>query len=471
MKGSKICMEELSVAQRLMVSGSWEKFISGLSAEEAQLLEYEWSFWGRPKQLGVLEYGKDVLMLCGRGFGKTRTGSETVHEVAGRFPARIALVAQDIGEVRKVMVEGDSGLLSCNKPSNPCIFVKNVSEVRWKNGSIATFYSGEDPNKLRGPQFHFAWGDELSSWRDPGTYDMLKMCLRLRWPDGREPMCLFTTTPKNVPLVRLLASDPYVEKVYGTSYENRMNLSAKALEEWERRYAGTRLGDQELKGMLFTDMPGALWVPRLIDEYRIMVGDVVLGSRHGMVYKPLKWYEGLLEVVVGVDPATSGGGVHGIVVCGRHRDGMKLVLEDVSVSGNPAQWGMVVCEAVERWKRWCSRVSAVVETNQGGDMALDTVRRAGEGKVAVRPVFQKKGKHARAEPCVAEYAQGKVSHVGVLADLENEMLSWVEGESRWSPNRMDAMVIGLTALGNGVSSFLGWEKLAKSGFGLRSYVR
>lgn len=389
----------------------------------------------RPKQLPPEGDWFIWLVLAGRGWGKTLTGAHFIATRALSVPGPYALVGARFADVRDVMLEGPSGLLHLLPPSSlrggsmDSAYNRSMGELYLANGSKLKAYSSERPAQLRGPQHMAAWGDEPAEWMDADrgsaddtAYSNLLMGLRL----GEAPRLVLTGTPKPHRLIRELLEAPGVTVTRGSSYENLENLAPTFRTQVIDRYAGTRLGRQELEAELLTDTPGALWNWTMFERegFRLLEPP------------PLE------RVVVGVDPAASAGedgGETGIVVAGKGLDGRFYVLGDYSLRGSPHEWAARVFQAADAHQ--ADRI--IPERNNGGDMVeatLRTVRR----NAPIRPVWATRGKLTRAEPIAALYEQGRVSHVGRFDDLEAQMTGWVPGQS--SPDRLDALVWALTDL-------------------------
>lgn len=387
----------------------------------ARLAELQWLATARPEQLPPPgDWWNVLLALAGRGFGKTRMGAEWVRQKAWVNPGcRIAVVSPTAGDVRKVCVEGESGMLSVIPEALIENYNRSMGEIRLVNGSLISTVSAQEPGRLRGPQFHYAWADELAAWDYPESWDQLNFTLRL----GQRPQVLVTTTPRPVPMVKdlLLRSDVCIQR--GRSYDNAANLAPAALAHLEATYGGTRLGRQELEGELLEDVEGALWT-------RSQVEDCYLPEAPSR----------LKRIVVGVDPAGGGAAEIGIVVCGLGLDGKGYVLADLSMAGSPDAWGRAVVEAYKGWG--ADRV--VVERNFGGDMAEHTIRTVDKA-VPVKMVTASRGKIPRAEPVAALYEQHRVHHAGRFPKLEDQMCTYT-AEDKVSPDRMDAMVWALSEL-------------------------
>lgn len=405
-------------------------WLASLSDEEAAHLLFDWAFWAREKQLPPAG-GEWLtwLIMAGRGFGKTRTGAEFVRwSVMERGYRRVALVGRTAADVRDVMVEGESGLLSVFPAWMRPHYEPSKRRITFPNGAIATTYSGDKPDQLRGPQHDLAWCDEMAAWRYPESWDQLQFGLRL----GEHPRSVVTTTPRPTKLIRELLSDETVHVTVGTTYENAANLAPPALAAFEKRYGGTRLGRQELLAEVLDDVPGALWTRYVLETARV------------------KTAPELVRVVVGIDPAvtsTDESNETGIVVCGMDAKGDGYVLDDVSLRGTPSEWAKRAIRAYHLHE--ADRV--IAEVNQGGEMVEQTIRTE-DRSISFKAVRASKGKHTRAEPISALYEQGRVHHVGAFAELEDQMCTWVPGED--SPDRLDALVWALTELMLGTPAVL-----------------
>lgn len=406
------------------------KFIASLTDDEAAALLNDWrGFLARPDQIAPDGEWDIWLVLSGRGWGKTRTGAEWIKgEVESGRAKRIAFVAETAADGRDVMVEGDSGILSIYDASDPerPLYEPSKRRLTWPCGAVATIYNATEPDQLRGPQHDTAWSDELAKWRYAReTWDQLQFGLRL----GKHPRQLVTTTPRPIELVKaiLAGKEGHVVVTRGKTMDNRANLASSFIEKIERRYAGTRLGRQELDGVLLGDMPGALWRLEDIDAYRVSQAPQ------------------LGRIVVAVDPAvtnTEESDEHGIVVAGTLKD-EGYVLEDASTKGTPLTWAKRAITLHDKYEA----DGIVVEVNQGGDMVAQTLRSVRDN-INIIEVRASRGKHVRAEPIAALYEQGRVHHVGSFPELETQMTmttsAGYEGED--SPDRLDAAVWALSVL-------------------------
>ncbi|CDZ73638.1 Phage DNA Packaging Protein [Neorhizobium galegae bv. orientalis] len=389
--------------------------------------ERDWDIKGRRDQKPPEGDWRTWLIMGGRGSGKTRAGAEWIHGLASagsRSQLRIALVAETLGDAREVMIDGVSGICRIARSKRPDFEISRRRLV-WPNGAIAQIFSSEDPESLRGPQFHFAWCDELAKWRHAEeTFDMLQFGLRL----GADPRQLVTTTPRPVPILKRLIPDPGTQLVRISTQANAGNLSPGFISALEARYGGTRLGRQELAGELIEDREDALWKRADLEAFTI------------------RFTGALRRIVVAVDPPSGSGenSCCGIVVAGLEPSGRAVVLADCSVEGkSPAGWANAVARAYARFQ--ADRV--VAEVNQGGDMVTAMLKSVDAG-LPVTMVRATRGKFLRAEPVAALYEQGRVAHAGRFAELEDQMCDFgPDGlSSGRSPDRLDALVWALTAL-------------------------
>ena len=377
------------------------------------------------------------MILGGRGAGKTRAGAEWVRaQVEGARPLdpgrarRVALLGETIDQAREVMVMGDSGILACSPPDRRPRWEAGRKRLVWPNGATAQVFSAHEPEALRGPQFDAAWADELAKWpRAQEAWDMLQFALRL----GDDPRACVTTTPRNTTALKALLTRPSTARTHAPTQANRAHLAVSFLEEVRARYAGTRLGRQELDGVLLEEAEGALWSAPMLERAQI---DAV---------------PELSRVVVAVDPPVTGharSDACGIVVAGLEQGAggasRVVVLEDATIQGaSPVAWAEAAMAAFRRHD--ADRV--VAEVNQGGDL-VETVIRQVEPDVPFRAVRARHGKTVRAEPVAALYEQGRVGHVRGLAALEEQMSRMTARgfEGPGSPDRVDALVWALTEL-------------------------
>jgi phage terminase large subunit-like protein len=404
---------------------------------EMSRLKYEWRNWARPSQLPPAEFAsghkRTWLILAGRGFGKTRCGAEEVRSWVKTF-SRVNIIGPTFDDVRDICIEGESGILQiCPRAERPR-FVSSRHLLEWPNGATSLLFSADEPERLRGKQHEKLWCDELASWRNPESWDQAMFGLRL----GANPQSVVTTTPRPSAIIKALAKDPHTVVTRGTSYENRANLAPAFLDKIITKYEGTRLGRQELNAELLEDREGALFTQALIDGARVQMSPE------------------LVRIVVAVDPAVTANkesdetGIIGAGVDGR-KPAHFYVLDDESLQASPQKWARKVVSLFHR--RGADRV--VAEVNQGGDLVEATLRTV-DPNIAYRAVHATRGKAVRAEPVSALYEQGRVHHVGLFGELEDQMTDFVPGESE-SPDRMDALVWAVTELSAGAGCpFADW---------------
>ena len=391
----------------------------GLLARDNQLEpEGDWACW---------------LLLAGRGFGKTRTGAEWVRDQVENGFGRIALVGPTAADTRDVLVEGESGILNICPPWNKPLYEPSKRRLTWNNGAIATCYSADEPDRLRGPQHDAAWADELAAWRYPDAWEQLLFGLRL----GRKPRVVVTTTPRPTPIIRALVKDPTTTITRGNTYDNQQNLAEDFINRIVKKYEGTRLGRQELYAEILDDVPGALWNRDLLEACRVQ-----------------KRPE-LSRIVIAVDPAVTSAitsNETGLIVGGLGRaDKHGYVLEDGSGIHKADKWA----EMAVRLYTELQADRIVAEVNNGGDLVESTIRavnvtignKSVKGKdVAYRAVHASKGKVVRAEPVSALYEQHRVHHVGMFPQLEDQMCTYTPVDFEGSPDRVDALVWLMTDL-------------------------
>jgi phage terminase large subunit-like protein len=441
--------ETFSLAESLALLPELERETELRNLTDAQVLALRWDhrFWARPKQLAPDGDWDTWIIRAGRGFGKTFSGSGWVHERAMAVPGRwIALVARNAADARDYMIEGPGGFLKNTRPSEMPVFEVSKRRLTWPNGSWATIYTDEDPDQVRGFSGDTAWLDEFAKYKHPtDVWDNLNFGMREASID--QPRKLITTTPRPLAILKQIEADPRTRIVIGSSYENRSNLDPKWFANTLERYKGTRIGRQEIEAEILDDVPGALWSRRSLDEARVAVAP------------------DLLRIVVAVDPSISSGEAAnetGIIVAGISADKQGYVIEDWSAQGSPDQWSRKVVAAYRKHAADC----IVAEANQGGEMVKMVIRSIAD--VPVKLVHATRGKYVRAEPISAIYEQGRVHHVGILPTLEDQMIMFTPeraaDRSDGSPDRVDALVWGLTELFPGIADAVRKQPTRLSGF-------
>lgn len=381
--------------------------------------KYDWQSIAREKQRIPTAPFFIWLISAGRGFGKTRTGSETVRQWA-RDNAYVNLIGATANDARDIMIEGESGILSVCPDDERPEYLASKRQLKWKNGSISLIFTADEPERLRGKQHYKIWADELGAWRYPEAWEQIMFGLRL----GNNPQGIVTTTPKPTKLFMELLKDERNIITTGSTYENKDNLAEGFFSYVISKYEGTRLGRQELNAEILTDMPGALWKRENIENARVVK------------------YPELEKIIVGVDPsASSTGDEAGIITAGKANEHYYTLADD-SIQGSPQVWAKAAVTAYHRHKANL----IVAEKNNGGEMVLSVIKQV-DSNVPVKLVYASRGKATRAEPVSLLSEQGRDHHVGVFPALEDELCMWTEGDP--SPNRLDAKVWAITELLDG----------------------
>ena len=380
------------------------------------------------------------LILSGRGWGKTRTGAEWLAYQAITNPAtRWAIVAKTFADARDTCAEGESGIVNVlNRYSAVHTYNRSIGEIILTNKSRIKLFSAEEPDRLRGPQHHGVWCDELAAWDKPDAYDQLIFGLRL----GKHPQVVITTTPRPTKLIKDLISRDTTHITRGSTFDNADNLAPSALIELQNRYSGTRLGRQELFGEILDDNPGALWNRTMIEKNRIKKEDL----------------PPLMRIVVGIDPAVTSNedsDYTGIVTCGMTADGHYYILSDDTIKASPQEWASKAVAAYETHK--ADRM--IAETNNGGDLVIHLLQQVNVN-IPVKKVTATRGKRVRAEPIAALMEQDRCHMVGYFAQLEEQMCEWTPDAAE-SPDRLDAMVWALTELSESSGTMSALGQLAK----------
>ncbi|MBA3812981.1 MAG: DNA-packaging protein [Alphaproteobacteria bacterium] len=407
----------------------YKKLLELLKREQkrrsSEALRYDWQHNARDSQLLPKGDWGVWLILAGRGFGKTRTGAETLRQwIKQGVCRRLALIGETEAETRQVMVEGSSGLLAVHPPAERPTYEPSRRLLSWPNGAIATCFSAEAFEQLRGPQFDGAWIDELAKFREgEKVWDQLMFGLRL----GRNPRVVVTTTPRPTKLLKKLAKDPEVILTKGSTFENAKNLATPFLDYIRHHYEKRWLGRQEIYADFVEETEGSLWTPALLERARESFQNV-----------PLQ------RLVIAIDPAVSHGPSSdetGIIAAGLTAEGIGVVLEDLSFKGPTNLWIGKAIEAYHRLK--ADRI--VAEVNMGGEL-VEQLLRTHDANVSYKPVRAMRGKGLRTEPIASLYERGKVWHASAFPKLDEQLCSYIPGVSTKSPDRLDALVWALTEL-------------------------
>lgn len=396
-------LQEKAERQKTADDYNWDK----QARENQRIPKGDWTTW---------------MILAGRGFGKTRTGAETIRQwVATKQAKRIALIGASIHEVLNVMVDGASGIRSCTPDNEQPKWDSATNTLTWPNGAIAYIIGAVNPEKLRGPQFDAAWIDELAKFRlHEDVWNQLMMGLRL----GMRPRCIVTTTPKPLKLIQKILQDPTTVITKGTTFDNRDNLADSYFSKILKQFEGTSLGAQELYAEVLDRREHALW------------------RRELMQYGSLP--ETVRRIVVAVDPASTHhekSDETGIIVAALGEDNKIYVLEDLSGKLSPLDWGQRAVKAYFHHK--ADRL--IAEINKGGDM-VERIVRSIDHNIAYKAVRATRGKGIRAEPIAALYEQKRVIHIKQFPELETQLCDYVPGLTSKSPDRLDALVWAITEL-------------------------
>lgn len=432
-----------------------KQFWSNLGAGERADIAYAWnSMWARPAQ--QLPPGEWDLwdIRAGRGFGKTRSGSEGVRRLVNEGRARaVTIIGATAADARDVMIEGpESGLLAVHPPDARPVYKPSVRTVEWPNGALGHVRSAEEPDGIRGLNSELVWGDEPHSWKSGReAWDNAVLGNRI----GR-PRAILTGTPRPRPWLRELEAKPTTVLTTGSTYENVGNLAPQFVAMILERYEGTRLGAQELHALYLDDVEGALWTQPILDAIRISRFSMADPWRSlnveiqrartalGLPLAPIRIEARGWRVLVGVDPpgetAECGIVVGAAPIRGRAGTHHAVILDDMSIAGTPETWAAQVVAAVNKW----GAEGAIVEKNQGGDMCRAVIHNI-DPTINVTKVSASESKYDRAEPVSALFAKGWVHMVGYLAMLESQLITWVPDEGK-SPDRLDALVHLVTAL-------------------------
>lgn len=421
------------------------------------------------------------LIMTGRGFGKTRTAAETVRIAVEEWGHKyVGLIGPTAGDLRDIMIEGESGLLACYDAGGgkPPVYESSKSRITWPNGAQANLRSADEPRRVRGLQFTFLWADEICAWQYPSTWRLAQFGNRLKSP---KPQAVVTTTPLvGHELLQELIANPRTFVTRGTMRDNAANLSEERIIELEEEYGGTELGRQELDGELLTTIPGALWDPQWFrrEGFRVpqMLGyfdestneyiqtpretrDLIAIEAKRHVRLRLDKRVPFARIVVAVDPNVTDPekknnplkkpDACGIAVVGMTERGTPVVLGDFTAIIAPERWARLAIQLSNACALRGDPATIVAETNNGGDL----VRLALQGvasKFPYQEVKAKDDKRTRAEPVSILYEQGRVKHAGEFAMLEKQMTTWdPTNTGAKSPNNIDALVWGFAALGYG----------------------
>ncbi len=411
--------------------------VNKLDIDDINFLLNDWCLNARPEQISFslddcdgkkLENWRTWLVIGGRGSGKTRTGSEWIHAQAiGKQPMAeksvpaksIGLIGETFADVRDVMIEGESGILSIAPLAERPEFIASRRLLLWPNGCKGIILSADDPQSIRGLQFSAVWGDELCKWRYARKcWDMLQFTLRL----SENPKILLTTTPKPMPLLQEIKQSKLTKNSHMKTDDNSSNLPHVFMQNIHERYDGTRLGHQEIEGIILADDQESLFNRHIIEKNRC--------------YK----LPTLTHKVIAVDPPArshSHSSACGIVVAGIAENKHIYIIEDATcIQVKPVEWSQACIASYHKH----AANHLLVEDNQGGEM-VESIIKQFDSTVNFHPVNARKNKWMRAEPVASLYERGVVHHVGYYSKLEDEMCGFTQNfYNKKSPDRLDALV-------------------------------
>ena len=437
----------LSLAERVaaLQPAARKKLLDGLTDEQVEDLLFDWGFWARPEQMMPPGDWLVWLIMTGRGWGKTRSGGEAIRTWESEGYKRFILVARTVPDMRKVMITGESGLLSLYPDRDRPQYEPSKTMITWprsgskkygaqKSSAVAELFTADEPDQMRGPQAEKIWIDEPATWRrGVEAYDNLMFGLRL----GDRPQIVATTTPRPVALIKRLKKDPQTVITAGSLLENIDNLAPSWAKTILDRYEGSRLGRQEIDGVLLEDAPGALWKRPWIDDRRWTWEQYADATKR--------------RVVVGVDPSGSESeeaDEAGIVAAADVGDAEYAVVADRSGRMSPSAWAGA---AIDLYLDLEADL-IVAEANYGGLMVQETIRNVAVARgIAVPPIkliHAKRGKVLRAQPVATLYEPPRVvHHVGTdMKELEEQQCNFDPLNMPEHDDRTDACVYALIEL-------------------------
>lgn len=453
MSTADLSLEQITAS---MSKADQDEILDHLEAELGGLdeLPWDWSWIGRPsQQIPLTDDWSTLLALAGRGFGKTLMGSEWIRQVDDawltlrRAPEgtrlRIALLGRTAADVRDTLVQGESGILAVYPPSLRDLvhYIPSRRRVDLPGGGMITCFSADEPDQLRGPQFHIGVADELAAHKQVKGADNLTAWQNLQFAVrlGNCPQIAAMTTPKRVASIKKILKDakinPRIILRRGKTSDN-VHLDPVWFQALLDTYDGTEMGRQELGGEMLGAVVGAL-----VSEDKLNITRV----------SELPHISGPWLKYVGLDPSTSENfrDEAGIVVVyvpriapvsKRHA----YVIEDQTDQYTPDQWAEQAVRLAHQ-----HGATIIAEVNQGGAMVKNALAQVAKDMdipcPPIRETWSSKAKAIRAEPVGIAFARGRVHLVGSEMELlEDELTSWTPTDT-YSPNRLDAMVFGVVA--------------------------
>jgi phage terminase large subunit-like protein len=435
-------------------------------ARSQQVIPSSWTYTeigSDPENPVIITTSRIAYLVGGRGSGKTWAGAHNFAQLVletqpepGDDHTEWAVIAPTYRSARHVCIEGPSGLIRAFggfTRHNGLVEKWNRSdgELMLSTGAIIYIDGATDgAERIQGENLYGAWCDEIGLWKSWKRAWEESLAFAVRIGPAR---IICTGTPKLSSLAKYLLDDPRVWRRRLRTKDNLANLAASAIQDLMDRYAGTRLGQQELEGILVDDVEGALWRRANIDEDRVHEHVVLDGPQQGKVYweradgtqmrPPSIWH----RVIIALDPADGDedGDEQGIAVVAQSADDNELyVLHSDGMRVSPFEF---LSEAVDlALTFYPNSVEIVMEKNHGGKFLLglmDQVLKAKEVSVPYRSVDAVEGKRTRAEDVSGLYERHKVHHVGTFADLEDQQCTWTGLGNEPSPDRMDALVWAL----------------------------
>jgi phage terminase large subunit-like protein len=403
--------------------------VAGMMDRAADLLEDQsadprrmWRKFAREDQMLPKGEWRTLLLLGGRGSGKTRAGAQGLAELilSDPEPGEWAIVAPTYRDAWSTCVDGESGLLvalgttMARVKSGDCPIVQSAArgyaEVRLRNGHVVRADSADDGAlRIQGKNLKGCWLDELGLFAKWETAFDESIAYAVRRGGSK---IIATGTPKvSRPAAKLIKrlmgeskDDPTVVVRRLRTIDNLENLSETFFRSVVSRSKGTRLERQELEGELLDDNEDALWTRDIIEQTRVSPDDV----------------PDLVRIVVALDPAVTSltsSDETGIIVAGEDAKGHGYVLADLSLHASPQR---CMERAVAAYRQW-SADRVIGETNNGGDF-IGALLKTVDPDIPYRKVTATRGKAVRAEPASALYEQRRIHHAGVFPDLEDEMV-------------------------------------------------
>lgn len=446
-----------------------DAILDSMSEEQLKELSGSWKWWARPKQLRCFQNDWNTFIyLCGRGFGKSRTACEwVVHKALTNPGCKIAVVGATAGIVNRTVVNGDGGIMEVYPQAH---YKRGDALIKFDNGSTIFLYSADEPKRLRGPNHHFALADDVIAWRYPEAYTMLKLTVRI----GTHPQTLVTTSAGATPLILGLISnnsedEHVIEKaveevnendftqkgnliiVRGTTFENT-HLPKITLDEYTTSFPEeSTVGQQELYARIVLKVDGALFDRKWIQRFN-KINTIVTSEDYGKKLPETPY----IQTIVAVDPA---------VTVNKRSDHTAIVVSSKGIDGNfyvrfaqqyktsPGEWAKEIARVYHKYKA----DKVVVETNNGGLLVKETMDNVDHfyqdgrrysvngSELPIEFLTAKQGKYVRATPVAFLYETMKVWHVGVFAELEQQMLSF-KGSPNDKDDLVDALVYSLLTL-------------------------